>query len=335
MKLRNLIIPAIVLTVLGAAVKFCDTFLNVYGDGFFLSSRVCNFVFAGIFIILYIIGFALSMADRKKEFHAEPKKNFWCGAFGFVASVTLIGGGVIGLITLKGDNLFANLSEVAAGFVLLYEACISFTGQNGMKKLPVLALILPIWGCARFIVTFVEYSHYALGAREIFDIIEIGFMIMFLFYQSMFFAGINNKVAIRRSLVYGTVFMLLSLIVSVDLFIKMAMGGDSSSNIDRLIVEPTFTNIITYAGDLALCAYAFFFTREILATSEKNLVAVKDDGEEAPSPETEEQASEEASKTEAVNEAEPENVSDDGTETGFAPDDESKSEDGSEPEDNE
>lgn len=275
MKLKKLIIPAVLFTLLGGAVKLCDTFMNVYGDGFFMDSRVCSGVFAGLVILLYVIGYSLSIADRKKNFTAEPQKNFWCGAFGFIASITLIGGGVIGLLTLKGNNLLLNITAVAAGFVLLYEACISFTGLNGMKKIPVAALILPIWCTARFVDLFVEYTHYALGAREIFDIIEIGFMVMFLFYQAMFFAGINNKIAVRRSVVYGTSMMMLALIIPIDLFIKMSMGATTSAEIDSLVVEPTIINIIAYTGDIALCAYAFFFTREIIKTAEKNLVTAE------------------------------------------------------------
>ncbi len=318
MNLKKLIIPAIVLTVLGGAVKYCDTFLNVYGSGFFMSSRVCNCVFAVIVILLYAVGYALSISDRKKEFHIEPQKNFWCGAFGFVASITLIGGGVIGLLSLNGENLLVNLTEVAGGFILLYEACISFTGQNGLKKIPVAPLILPIWCTARFVDMFVDYTHYALGAREIFDLIEVGFMVMFLFYQAMFFAGINNRIAVRRATVYGTVFMMLALIVPIDLFIKMAMGGDASSNIDTLIVEPTITNIIAYTGDLALCAYAFFFTREIVRNAEKNLLKVEETSA----------VTETAEKTEAVSEPETEEK----TEADSEPETEEKTEADSEPE---
>lgn len=322
MNLKKLIIPAIVLTVLGGAVKYCDTFLNVYGSGSFMSSRACNCVFAVIVILLYAVGYALSISDRKKEFNTAPQKNFWCGAFGFVASITLIGGGVIGLLSLNGENLLVNLTEVAGGFILLYEACISFTGQNGLKKIPVAPLILPIWCTARFVDLFVEYTHYALGAREIFDLIEVGFMVMFLFYQAMFFAGINNKIAVRRAAVYGTVFMMLALIIPIDLFIKMAMGGDASSNIDTLIVEPTITNIIAYAGDLALCAYAFFFTREIIKTADSNLVTVSEQTEtDAVSVENQEVSSSdpeskpEESEPETEKEPEPEPETEEKTET--------------------
>ena len=271
MNLRRLLFPAIALTVIGAVIKLCDTFFNVNGNGFIFSSDVCNIIVGVCFILLFVIGYILSLSDRKKEFSAEPKKNFLCFIFGFVASVALIGTGVVSLITLNGSKIAESIFSIAAGFILLYEACISFTGSNGIKKAPVVALIVPIWCCLRFISVFVEYTEKSLKAVELFDIIEVAFLIMFLFYQSMFFAGINNKIAIRRATIYGTVFIMLSLIVSADLIIKMATGTHTVTNIDTQIVEPTITNIMTIVGDLALAFYAFFFLADILGASTRSI----------------------------------------------------------------
>ena len=279
MNLRKLLIPAILLTLVGGTVQICDTLLNVYGNGFFMNSRACHITVAVCFLLLYLIGFVFSMTDRKKNFHAEPSKNFLCGAFGFLAAVMITGIGVVSLLTFSTSHLVGDILAILAGLLLLYESCISFTGQNGLTKLPILALLLPAWSCIRFIYSFKEYTQRSLHASELFDIIEIGFLIMFLFYQAMFFAGINNKVAVRRSVVYGTVFMMLALIVPIDMLIKMSYGSSSVTdpNVDKLVVEANLLNIMTYIGDLALCGYAFFFTREILKTSRKNLVEAPED----------------------------------------------------------
>ena len=276
MNLRRILFPAIALTVIGAVIKLCDTFFNVNGEGFIFNSDVCNITVGVCFILLFVIGYMMSLSDRKKEFSAEPRKNVLCGIFGFVASVALIGTGVVRLITLDSSNIAESIFSIAAGFILLYEACISFTGSNGIKKAPVVALIVPIWCCLRFISVFVEYTEKSLKAVELFDIIEVAFLIMFLFYQSMFFAGINNKIAIRRAAVYGTVFIMLSLIVSADLFIKMATGTHTVTNIDTQIVEPTITNIMTIVGDLALAFYAFFFLADILGASTRSIAEKKE-----------------------------------------------------------
>lgn len=281
MKLKKLWIPALLLGLIGGAAKICDTLFNVGGSGFIFSSLICNWILAGCVILLFLIGFALSLADRKKTFHAEPVKSIACGLFGFLASVMLIGGSVIELLSSDHSGLVENIFAIIAGIVLLYESCISFTGQNGMKKIPLAALLLPIWCCVRFIGMFASYSQKSLKAMELFDIIALAFLLMFLFYQGMFFAGINNRLAIRKSTLYGVCYIMLGLIVVADLFIKMTYTHDASSNIDTQVVEPTINHIIRYAGDLAFCGYAFFFVKDLMKLSAASL---KEEPEEEEQP---------------------------------------------------
>lgn len=271
MKLKKLLIPSILLFLVGGGIKICDTLFNVNGSGFLLSSAACNLTLAGVFVLIYLLGCGLSFADRKKNFRAEPSKNFLCGLFGFIAAVTIITTGAVRLLTLGQSLMVESILAILAGLVLLYEACISFTGVNGMKKMPVLALVVPVWCCIRFIDLFIDYTQKSLKATELFDIIALAFLIMFLFYQSMYFAGINNRTAVRKSAVYGAVFIVLGLIVCADLFLKMAIGKAPLPNIDTQVVEPTFLNIVIIAGDIALCCYAFFFLFETIRTADKNL----------------------------------------------------------------
>ena len=221
MKLKKLFIPAVVLTLAGFIVKICDTVFNVYGSGFFLSSNVCNTITACAFILLFVIGFVLSVADRKKDFVSEPPKNTICGVFGFLASIMIIGGAVVQLLAWNGVNLVENIFAVAAGFVLLYESCISFTGSNAMKKIPVVALIVPIWSCVRFVSLFIDYTTKSLKAVELFDIVEIAFLMMFLYYQAMYFAEVEPQTSARRMTQYGILFIVSTVIVTADIVIKM------------------------------------------------------------------------------------------------------------------
>ena len=143
-----------------------------------------------------------------------------------------------------------------------------------MKKIPVAALIVPIWSCVRFVSIFVDYTTKSLKAVELFDIISVAFLMMFLYYQAMYFAGINNRLSVRRATVYGSVFIMLGIISSVDLFIKMYMGTKEVTNVDTQIVMPTITNFLTFAGDIVLCIYAFLLIRGMLAGAEATLGTV-------------------------------------------------------------
>lgn len=277
MKLKKLWIPALILTLLGGAAKICDTVFNVNGSGFFLNSYVCNSVFVAAFLLLFIIGYGMSIADRKKQFKAEVRKDIMCGVFGFIASVMIIAVGVITLLAFDGSKIAECIFAIAGGGILLYESCISFTGQNGMKRIPVAGLLLPVWACLRFISLFSVYNQTSLHATELFDIVAVAFLIMFLFYQAMFFAGINNSVAVRKSVVYGTVFVMLSLVVSADLIIKMIFPAEVLPNIDTQIVKPTLISIMTIIGDLAMCGYALFFMKDVLRAAESTLASDDED----------------------------------------------------------
>ncbi|MDD6488705.1 MAG: hypothetical protein PUG48_02675 [Clostridia bacterium] len=268
MKLKLLWLPMVILTLIGGAAKICDTLFNLNGDGFFLNSTACNFTFIICLALLLILGFALSIADRKKNFTAAPVKDTLCGVFGFIASVSLIGGGVISMLNLGNSSSFAGdaivcLLTLLGGAVLLFESCISFTGHNSMVKMPVLTLAVPLWCCARFVSLFVSYSKVSVHATEMFDIIFVALLLMFLFYQSMFFAQINVSTAVKKTIVYGMPFLMGALIVTIDIIIKMAMP-QAVSNVDTYIVEPTITRIISCIGDLALCGYAVCLMKDIM-----------------------------------------------------------------------
>jgi len=267
-KLKKLWIPMLILTAIGGGIKICDTVFNVYGDGFIFNSIVCNWIFAVSAAVLLLTGWILSIIDIKKVFEVQPQRCIFCGLFGFISSVAMIGSGIISLLS-ENPNLIQCILAIAGGSVLLYESCISFTGHNGMAKVPVLSLLVPIWSCSRFLILFADYTHKSVAATEIFDIVAVAALLMFLFYQSMFFAGINNTGAVRKSTVYAMVYIMLGLTVAIDLFIKMSMPSNAVSGIDSEIVVPTLSNILTYAGDIALCIYAFFFSLSNIKAADK------------------------------------------------------------------
>ena len=221
MKLNKLWIPALILFLIGGSAKICDTVFNVGGgDSFFLSSSVCNWILAGSAALLFVIGFVLGIADKKKNYNAEPRKNVALGIFGFISSVMIIGYGVVSLLSGDSSRIVESLFSIAGGIVLLYESSISVTGHNGMKKAPVVALLVPIWCCIRFFSLFLSYNQKSLKSMELFDIIAVAFLVMFLFYQAMLFAGINNKLAARKIIFYGTCYIMLGLIATADLLIN-------------------------------------------------------------------------------------------------------------------
>ena len=288
MKIKKLWLPMIILGIIGGAAKICDTCFNVNGDGFFLDSDICSAVFILSLLLLFAIGFITLITDRKIDIEASPSKSKAAAGFGFVAAVAMVGSGVISLLSLGSSDslagsLFGCLLGLVGGIVMIYESCISFTGQNGMTKFPVASLILPLWCCGRLISLFIEYSKVSIHATEMFDVVSTTFLMLFLFYQAMFFAELNPKTAVRRTTLYGYCYFMCSMITTSDIIIKMFNPADpTTTGIDTLVVEPTVSRILTCIIDLAFCGYVIAF----IASNAKNAVVTEyEDDEDLEDPE--------------------------------------------------
>ena len=276
MTLKKLWVPMLILTLIGGGIKICDTMFNVYGDGFIFNSTVCNTILSVSAALLLIIGWICSILDIKKVFDVKPSRNVLCGIFGFIASLAIISGGIIEFLS-EAPNIAHCILSLVGGGIFLLESCVSFTGHNTLAKIPVLSLAVPIWCCSRFLVLFTEYTHKSIVATEMFDLLACGALLMFLFYHAMFFAGLNNTSAVRKSSVYGMLYVSLGLTVAADLFIKMFMPSNSVSGIDSQIVMPTLLNILACSGDIALCIYAFVFSLSNLKAADKTFTLPEDD----------------------------------------------------------
>ena len=154
MKVCKLWLPALLLGLVGGAALICDTIFNGTGKGFFLNSDVCAAVFVISLALLVIIGFVMSAMSRNVGLEStSPGKNPGAGIFGFITSASIIGIGVITILSFStaDSQLFAGITAVLSvfgGIVLLYESCISFTGHNGMVKRPLLSFGPVLWCCA-------------------------------------------------------------------------------------------------------------------------------------------------------------------------------------------
>ena len=282
MKLKKFWIPTLLLGIIGGSAKLCDTLLNNGEKKFFLSSEICNYVFIGTIVLLLLIGYIMLIASRKEQARVQIEKNIPAGLFGFLASVAVLGSGVIAMLSLgaqtnRTENLITCILGICGGVVMLYESCISITGHNGLTKAPILSLALPIWACGKLIVLFIDYSKVSIHSTEMYDVVSTSFLCMFLYYQAMLFAEINTAKAFRRSVVYGCCFIMCGLVTTTDIIIKMFFPVKAANaNIDVLTVEPTLARLLICAADAAFCFYAIF----LLAGIAKKAVVTENDNDD-------------------------------------------------------
>ena len=265
MKVCKLWLPALFLGLVGGAALICDTLYNGTGRGFFLSSDVCAAVFVISVVLLIIVGYVMSAMSRNIGLESTtPGKNPGAGIFGFISSASIIGLGVITMLSFgTSDSQFlAGLSAVLSmfgGIVLLYESCISFTGHNGMVKRPLLSFGPVLWCCGKLLVMFLNYQRVSLYAAVKYDVISTSLLLMFLFYHAMYLSQPEKPVALRRMTLYGIMYIACIAAVCGDIIVKMFVPSVASEGVDAIVIEPTISRILTCVSDISLAGYAAFF----------------------------------------------------------------------------
>ena len=303
MKIKKLWIPALILGIIGCGAKLGDTVLNREGSKFIMSSAVSSAIFLCSLILILLIGVIMLISDKGITAKGSPSKNIPAGLFGFIASVAITGCGVITLLSIGSTpsmtaSLINGLASVTAGMVLLYESCISFTGHNGIRKTPLLALIPCIWSCIRLIFIFLEYNRVSIHATEMYDVIAVALLSLFLYYHGLYYSELNQNTAIRRTALYGILFAVCSLIVTADLLVKMFYPPTVTGNVDTLIVEPTVARLLTCSADIALSIYSLFFVGGMLKKA--SFTEIEDDDYEYDDDSSDEAPEKEEEDTEAA-----------------------------------
>ena len=282
MKVCKLWLPALLLGLVVGAALICDTIFNGTGKGFFLNSDVCAAVFVISLALLVIIGFVMSAMSRNVGLEStSPGKNPGAGIFGFITSASIIGIGVITILSFStaDSQLFAGITAVLSvfgGIVLLYESCISFTGHNGMVKRPLLSFGPVLWCCAKLLVMFFNYQHVSLHAAVKYDVFSTALLLLFLFYHAMYLSQPEKPVALRRMTLYGIMYIACVAAVCGDIIVKMFVPGTATDGVDAIVVEPTISRILTCVCDISFAGYAALF----IIGAHKNSVYKLVEGEE-------------------------------------------------------
>ena len=265
MKVKKLWIPALILGAVGAAALICDTLFNAQGKEFFLSSFLCTAVFVGALVLLVIIGYVMSAMSRNVEIQSsKPGRNIGAGIFGFIAAVALIGSSVIGILSFgsSGSQIWEGISvlfSMLGGIMMIYEACISFTGHNGMTKRRILSLGPVVWCCVRFTLMFINYHRISFSASVNFDIFSTALLLLFLYYHAMYLSWPEKTVALRRMTLYAILYAACAAAVYGFIITNMAVLPKAVNGIDVLVIEPTISRLLTCTADIAFALYAVFF----------------------------------------------------------------------------
>ena len=194
------------------AIRLLQMFLNVFPKEVFPVLLICS---AAILCLLTVLFAAFS---KKTSAPYRPVMNVFCTVFGAFASFSMIYRSVYDIYNLLVLKEFttrtfvdrhpvfyavaAVLGIVCATVWLAMSLAHAF-GTNPMSRLPLLALLVPVWYCYTLFLEFVTGISRRNSAENSLEVLAMVFILLFLFFHSKLISGVEETGARKRCFVYG------------------------------------------------------------------------------------------------------------------------------------
>ena len=244
--------------------------------GFFTQrEETLNFLLIGlgVFVLLLI---CMTVASKHVSDGYEMRRNIFAGVFALAAGMLMIvqsalrllqsatGGasGNAGTPYQVSDYLTANnpmgslvmaITGLLGGIMFLLLAVSCLRGKNIFWNLPFFALMGTVWCACRLVVAFVHYTNIASASSNMFDIIGIISLLLFLLPHAKLLVGLGGRKDVKRTLFFGMlalVFVCVFNVPAVVLSLKAQEGLD-------------FISLLPNCIDLSLVCYLFCFLVEL------------------------------------------------------------------------
>lgn len=221
-------------------------------------------------LALYTVGILVVTACRKDAQRHMVHKNIPAGIFALVAGVLLLTESATELVRAvtnadqRVEAAILSAAAVLAAITFAIMAVSSFVGRNMFEKVPLLALLTTLWGCARLVVTFLGYTNIASDSSSMFDMVGIMFALLFLFAQAKLFANVDSKKTSKRLFMLGLLAIVFICVFNIPELIQHVIG----------VLPFTLDTFLPRVIDLSLACYIFCILlemskEEILAGTEE------------------------------------------------------------------
>ncbi|MCI9273262.1 MAG: hypothetical protein HFE39_04800 [Clostridiales bacterium] len=207
---------------------------------------------------LYVVTMLVMSAMHKGMDRHTVHKNIPAGIFALVAGglllvesgVQLVGAGANEKMV---ESVILGIAALLAAVTFFFMAASSFAGRNLFERMPLLALLTTLWGCARLVITFLGYTNIASDSSSMFDMVGIMFALLFLFTQAKLFAGVGSEKTSKRLFLLGMLAIVFICVFNIPELVQHSMGSrtlEFSALLPRLI-------------DLSLAFYIFCILLEM------------------------------------------------------------------------
>ena len=221
MKIKSLWIPFALFLV--AAVSFRAyqvMYLIDPATGFFESGEFLYQIFLGV-LALFVLVIMIMTASCKNASEFRFRRNIFSGVFALLTAAAMAADSGANLLTYVVDHgalryLILSISGVLGVVAFLVAGVSHLTGRNTFLKVPVLALLLPLWVCVRSVVlTFIEYTNVTTISSNMLSVLSVLGMLMFLFSLAKLFTGIQTPKTGKRTVMLGFLMAVFVLVACV------------------------------------------------------------------------------------------------------------------------
>lgn len=226
----------------------------------------------------------------------EAVQSVSAAVFAALAGVFLAGQSIVSLGEgFSPMNVLLAVSGVGAAVALLMAAYDFGCGSTVLRRHPLAALLVPVWGCFRLISLFIAYVATVNRFENIYHTFTTVLLLLFLFSQTKLLAGVDAARGAKRVFLYGFPAVIAALTDSIPNIALLFAGRGTLGGISAGV----------YFVELLLAVYgiAYLFAEAKRRTSVP-MVAITPDFSEDDLPSQDRESAEEAEKQNVENASE-------------------------------
>lgn len=243
MRVKSLWVPFVVFFTATVSLRIYQVlFLIDPATGFFEGDDLLYRIFIGA-LLLFVLIVIFMTVKCKNERDFQFRRNLFAGVFAVAVAVAMGADAGNNLMTYvvnhgSGSCLVLSVFGALSALGFLVAAGSHFSGKNAFQKVPLLALLLPLWECVRAVVlSFIEYTNVTTISGNMLNIIASLTALMFLFGIAKLLSGIITPRTGHRVMLLGLLMMLFNGVASVSQMFDAVQRGFSLSSSWNLLAH--------------------------------------------------------------------------------------------------
>ena len=271
MKIRKTLIVFLLGALIALPLKIYQLLTSVdYSTGFFTSEGALNIILPVVLVVFVIGCFVMSYTSRQ---YPQYSPNVKCVPLGIISAVTALAIGWNSASDLLDQEnaafegtigLIYSCIGLICVLAFLFPAVSFFMGNNLIESRPVIMMLPVFWMGMRMVLTFLEFTTKANINENIYDLLMMVFMLLFLLAAAKFLSGSAGNSS-KLLFAGGCPAALFALLSTVPRYILKLSGNAEFSQLTASAVkayQPNFADLMLGVFAIGMMFYATIPVRQ-------------------------------------------------------------------------